>query len=222
VLFSEQALVPLPDHLDWPEAATLPCAGVTAWNALFDKGRLRAGETVLVMGSGGVSLFALQFARMAGARVIATTGNSDKIPRLKQFGASEVIHYRENPDWEEHVRKWAGGGVDHVIEVGGAGTLAKSVRAVRMGGKIHLIGNLASLDGLTGFNPLPAMMKGITMQGIFVGSREMFEQMARAVAANRIHPVVDRVFPFDAAPEALGHIESGSHFGKVCIHVNAG
>ncbi len=215
----EDGVSPIPEHLSWEEAATLPCTGVTAWNALVDKGRIKSGDSVLIMGTGGVALFALQFAQMAGARIIAISSSNEKLERLRAMGAGDAINYLQNPDWEEAVRKLTGGGVDHVIEVGGAGTLAKSVRATRMGGRIHLIGNLAT-GSQTEFNPLPAMMKGICIQGIFVGSREMFEAMAKAVAAAKMRPVIDRVFPFAEAPDALRHLESRSHFGKVCIRVS--
>ncbi|MBK5292114.1 MAG: NAD(P)-dependent alcohol dehydrogenase [Acidobacteriia bacterium] len=215
----EEGVVAVPDHLSWEEAATLPCTGVTAWNALVDKGRIKSGDSVLIMGTGGVSLFAMQFARMAGARIIATSSSNDKLERLRAMGAGDTINYLENPDWEETVRKLTGGGVDHVIEVGGAGTLSKSVRAARMGGHIYLIGNLAAA-GQIEFNPLPAMMKGICIQGIFVGSREMFEEMAKAIAVQKMRPVIDRVFPFAQAPDALRHLESRGHFGKICIRVS--
>ena len=220
VVLHEEGVTRIPDHLSWEEAATLPCTGVTAWHALMVRGKLKCEETVLTMGTGGVSLFALQFARMAGARVIATSSKEEKLERLRQMGAAETINYVATPDWEETVRKMTGGGVDHVVEVGGAGTLPKSVRAARMGGHIHLIGNLATVGGPTEFNPLPAMMKGITIHGIFVGSREMFEEMARAVEIHSMKPLVDRVFGFEETPAALTHMEGGGHFGKICVRVS--
>jgi len=219
VLLHEEGVSRVPDHLSWEEAATLPCTGVTAWQALMVRGRLKCGETVLTMGTGGVSLYALQLARMAGARVIATSSKEEKLERLRRMGASETINYVATPDWEETVRKLTRGGVDHVVEVGGAGTLPKSVRAARMGGHIHLIGNLATVGDATKFNPLPAMMKGITIHGIFVGSRKMFEELARAVEVHRMKPVVDRVFPFEEAAAALAYMEAGGHFGKICIRL---
>lgn len=215
VLFREEGLVRLPDGFSFEEGATLPCAALTAWNAL-SAGGLTVGDTVLTMGSGGVSVFALQFARAAGARVIATTGTASKMERLKALGAAEVIDYKSTPDWEKRVLQiTANRGVDQVMEVGGAGTLLKSMKAVRTGGCIALIGVLTGNAGEV--NPLPVVMKAIRIQGIFVGSREMFEAMNRAVALHRIRPVIDKVFPLDAAKEAYRHLESGSHFGKVVI-----
>jgi NADPH:quinone reductase-like Zn-dependent oxidoreductase len=216
-LFREGGLVPLPDHLSFEEGATLPCAGVTAWNCLY-KGELTCGDTVLTMGTGGVSLFALQFARAAGARVIATTGSEPKEARLRDLGAYEVINYNNEPEWEKKVVKLTGGiGVDIVIEVGGAGTLLQSIKATRMGGNISLIGVLAGQRGE--MNPLPAVMKGISIHGIYVGSREMFEDMNRTITLHKIRPVIDRVFPFTRASEALHHLQGGSHVGKVVIAI---
>jgi NADPH:quinone reductase-like Zn-dependent oxidoreductase len=215
----ENGVVRPPAHLTDEEASTLPCAAVTAWHGLVLAGRLRAGETVLVQGTGGVSLFALQFARLSGGRVIATSSSDQKLERARQLGASDGINYRTTPDWEERVRELTGGlGVDHVVEVGGAGTLAKSLRAVRMGGHISLIGILAGGSGQV--NPMPILMKNVRVQGIFVGSREMFEAMNRAIALHQLRPVVDRIFPFAEVREALLYVESGSHFGKVCIRVS--
>lgn len=214
VAFPESALVPVPEHLSFEQAATLPCAALTAWHALVEKGRVRSGETVLILGSGGVSIFALQFAKMAGARVIATSSSDAKIERLRELGTDETINYKTTPDWEEAVRKMSGGGVDHVIEVGGAGTFNKSLRAVRMGGRVSLIGSLAAGGDV---NLTMALMKSVTVQGIFVGSREMFERMNRAIALHAMHPVVDQVFPMEQASEALLYMESGRHFGKICV-----
>jgi NADPH:quinone reductase-like Zn-dependent oxidoreductase len=170
-----------------------------------------------VQGTGGVSLFALQFARLAGARVIATSSRNDKLERVREMGASDGINYKDTPDWDVKVRALTGGiGVDHVVEVGGAGTLGKSLRAVRMGGRISLIG---VLSGAGDINFLPILMKNVQVQGIFVGSRAMFEAMNRAITLHQLHPVVDRVFAFDQASEALNYLESGAHFGKVVIRV---
>jgi len=216
-LFREGGLVPLPEHLSFEEGATLPCAGVTAWNCLYKAG-LTSGDTVLTMGTGGVSLFALQFARAAGARVIATTGTAAKEGRLRELGASDVINYKAVPDWEKQVLKLTGGsGVDIVIEVGGAGTLLQSIKATRMGGNISLIGVLTGQRGE--MNPLPAVMKGVSIHGIYVGSREMFEDMNRTITLHKIKPVIDRVFPFGEAREALHYLESGAHSGKVVIAI---
>ncbi len=214
----ESAVVPVPEHLSYEEAATLPCAAVTAWNALVPVGHVAAGETVLIQGTGGVSIFGLQFARLSGARVIATTGSESKVDRLKQLGASEVINYKTTPDWERRVLELTGGeGVDHILDVGGAGTLGRALQAVRAGGFITVIGLLTGMGGQ--INPLGILFKAANVVGIRVGSREMFEDMNRAIAANQLRPVIDRVFQFDEAPAALEHLASGKHFGKVCIRV---
>ena len=213
----EGALVPIPAHLSFEEAATLPCAAVTAWNALVETGGVKPGESVLIQGTGGVSLFALQFARLAGARVIATSSSDQKLARARDLGASDGINYQSTPDWDRRVRELtAGQGVDFIVEVGGAGTLPKSTRAVRLGGTIALIG---VLSGGGEFNPISVLMKHIRLQGIFVGSRRMLESMIRAIESSQLHPVIDRVFPFDQAVAALKHLESGAHFGKVVIAV---
>lgn len=219
VALNQDGLVSIPAHLSYEEASTLPCAAITAWNALLEGG-LTAGETVLVLGTGGVSLFALQFAKLAGARVIVTSSSDAKLERAKQLGACDGINYRTTPDWDKRVRELTGGrGVDHVVEVGGAGTLPQSLRAVRVGGRIPLIGVLAGQAGEC--NPLPAVMKNITIQGIFCGSRSMFEAMNRAIALHQLRPVIDRVFAFEDAVDALKYLESGAHFGKIVIRINA-
>jgi NADPH:quinone reductase-like Zn-dependent oxidoreductase len=194
----------------------LPCAGVTAWHALVSEGCIKSGDTVLVQGTGGVSIFALQFARLAGARVIATSSSDAKLERARSLGASDGINYKTTADWDDRVRELTGGvGVDHVVEVGGAGTLQRSFRAVRLGGCISLIGVLSGNSGQV--NPLPILMKNIRVQGIYVGSREMFEAMNRAIALHQLRPVIDRAFRFDQIKEALRHLESGAHFGKIAI-----
>ncbi|MHB1572189.1 MAG: zinc-dependent alcohol dehydrogenase family protein [Solirubrobacteraceae bacterium] len=214
----EEGLVAIPDHLGFEEAATLPCAAVTAWHALVTEGRIQPGDSVLVQGTGGVSLFALQFARLAGARVLITSSSNEKLERARKLGASECINYKEVPEWGDKVRELTGGrGVDLVVEVGGAGTLGQSLRAVRMGGQISLIG---VLSGVTQANPMPILMKNVRVQGIFVGSREMFEAMNRAIILHQLRPVVDRVFPFAEAVEAFRYMESAAHFGKICIRTN--
>jgi len=215
VVLSEDGLVHVPAHLTDEEAATLPCAAVTAWNGLVTSGGIKAGDTVLVQGTGGVSLFALQFAKMHGARVIATSSSDAKLERVRALGADETINYKTTADWGRAAKKLTGGvGVDHVVEVGGAGTLAQSLQAVRAGGHIALIGVLASgsID-----NPIPILLRNIRVQGIFVGSRVMFEDMNRAISLHKMKPVVDRVFPFEQYPDALRHMESGAHFGKVVL-----
>ncbi len=216
VLLHENGLVHIPAHLSFEEGATLPCAAVTAWHALITEGQLKPGDTVVTLGSGGVSLFALQFARLAGARVICTSSSDEKLARLCGLGASDGINYKTTPDWDKRVRELTRVGADHIVEVGGAGTLPKSLKAVRMGGRISLIGNVA---GAGEVNPLPLLMKNVRMQGIFVGSREMFEAMNRAISAAQTRPVIDRVFPFEEAREAMHYMEHGAHFGKICIRV---
>ena len=213
MLFSADGVVRVPDHLSFEEAATLPCAAVTAWHALVECGQVKAGEVVLVQGSGGVSLFALQFAKMHGARVIATSSSDAKLARLKQLGAAELINYKTTPEWGKRAAEL--GGVDHVVEVGGAGTMGESLRAVRHGGHIALIGILTG-GGLS-FNPIPVLMKGVRVQGIFVGSREMFESMNAAIAVTGLKPVIDRVFEFGDFAQALRHMQGAAHFGKIVV-----
>jgi NADPH:quinone reductase-like Zn-dependent oxidoreductase len=216
-VFPEDGLVRIPDHLTFDEASTLPCAGVTAWHALMVGSPVVPGESVLVQGTGGVSLFALQFARLAGARVIATSSQDVKLDRARALGASDGINYRTTPDWDSEVRELTGGrGVDRIVEVGGAETLARSLRAVRMGGRISLIG---VLGGAGDVNFVPVLMKNVQVQGIYVGSVAMFEAMNRAITSHRLRPIVDRVFEFDQAIEALKYLESGAHFGKVVIRI---
>jgi NADPH:quinone reductase-like Zn-dependent oxidoreductase len=202
-VLSEEALVPMPSHLSFEEAATLPCAAVTAWVALTGHRRVTSGDTVLTLGSGGVSVFALQFARILGARVIATTSSTEKAERLKALGASDVVNYRETPDWDEKVRELTNGrGVDCVVEIGGPGTIAMSLKALGVGGHISLIGASLSLSD-TGLDPLLLTGRGISVGAISVGSRADFEAMHRAIAMHRLHPVIDRTFPFAAAKDAL-------------------
>lgn len=216
VVLDAEGVTPVPSHLSDEEAATLPCAALTAWHALITEGQLQPGDTVLIQGTGGVSLFALQFARLAGARVIATSSSDVKLERVRQLGASDGINYRTMPEWDEKVRQLTVVGVDHVVEVGGAGTLPRSFKAVRPGGRISLIG---ILSGAGEVNPIPVLMKNIRLQGIFVGSRTMFEAMNRAISLHQVRPVIDRTFPWTEVGAALRHLESGSHFGKVCLKV---
>lgn len=217
VLLHEDGVVTLPKQLSDEEAATLPCAALTAWNALVSHGQLKAGDSVLVQGTGGVSIFALQFAHLMGARVIATSSSNAKLERVKKMGASDGINYKETPAWEEKVRELTGGyGVDHIVEVGGAGTFNQSMKCIKSGGTVSLIGVLA---GKGEPNLLPVLMKGVRVQGIFVGNREMFEAMNRAIELNQLRPVVDRVFDFKDIQAAFKHMESGAHFGKVCVRI---
>lgn len=217
VVLNDHGVVKFPDHLSYEEAATLPCAALTAWNALttdFDP----AGKTLLVQGTGGVSVFALQFATALGAKVLITSGSDDKLARALGIWATAGVNYKQTPDWDKWAKQQTNGvGVDLVVEVGGAGTLERSVRATRPGGKIALIGVLA---GGGGFDPLGMMMKGITLRGIFCGSRAMFERMNSAVEKYAIKPVVDRVFSFDQFREAFRHLEVAGHFGKVVIRLS--
>lgn len=214
VVLGEQGVVYAPDRLTFEEAATLPCAAVTAWNALLGAG-CGPGKTVLLLGTGGVSIFALQFAKALGARVLITSSHDEKLARAQALGAEAGLNYKTHPDWEKWVREQCGGvGADIVIEVGGAGTLDRSIKAVRIGGHIALIGVLA---GGNAFNPMPILMKAVRIQGVFVGSRAMFVDMDRLIVGEGVTPVVDRVFPFAEAAAALHYLESGSHFGKVVL-----
>lgn len=217
-LLHESALVHIPEHLSYEEAATLPCAAVTAWNALFPVGHVAAGDTVVIQGTGGVSIFGLQFARLSGARVIATTGSENKMARLRELGAAEVINYKTMPEWDKRVMELTGGvGADHILDVGGAGTLVRALQAIAPGGFITVIGLLTGMGGE--INPLGILFRAAHVVGIRVGSREMFEDMNRAITVNRMRPVIDRVFQFDEAAAALDYLVSGKHFGKVCIRV---
>jgi NADPH:quinone reductase-like Zn-dependent oxidoreductase len=215
VVLHEEGVVRIPPHLSFEEAATLPCAALTSWHSLFFRGRLIAGETVLTLGTGGVSLFSVQFARIAGARPIVTSGSVEKIARLKEMGVTDVVNYRTTPDWDRTVLELTGGaGVDHVLELGGSGTFAKSLSALRMGGSVYMIGNLAEKAEV---NPQRILAKRANVYGIQVGSREMFEAMNRAIAQAHLHPVIDKVFDFGHARAAYDYLESRSHFGKVVI-----
>lgn len=216
-VFNEEALVPVPPHLSFEEAATLPCAAVTAWVALTGHRQVTAGDTVLTLGSGGVSVFALQFARLLGARVIATTSSPAKAERLKALGASDVINYRDTPDWDIAVRALTDGrGVDCVVEIGGPGTLAQSLKALAVAGHVSLIGSSLSPSG-TMLDPSLLSGRGISVGAISVGSRADFEAMNRAIALHRLRPVIDRSFPFAEARDAYRHFEGRGHFGKVVI-----
>lgn len=216
-VFSEEAIARAPEHLSFEEAATLPCAALTAWNALVVSGRVKEGDSVLTLGTGGVSIFAIQFAKLFGARVIATSSSDEKLARVTELGADHTINYRTVEDWDKAVMDLTGGrGVDHVIEVGGTGTLTRSVKAVRIGGHIALIG---ALDMAGEFNPIPIFMKGIRVQGIFVGSRAMFEDMNLMIESSELKPVIDSVYEFEDAREALLHMSEASHFGKIVVSV---
>jgi len=216
MVLSEQGVARVPEHLTDREVATLPCAGLTAWRALVVEGDLKAGDTVLVQGTGGVSIFALQFAKAHGAEVIVTSSSDAKLERAKRLGADHLINYATNPAWSKPVHELTGGrGVDHVIEVGGANTLAESLRSVRLGGHISLIG---VLSGYVQELSIPEMFRtNARIQGVTVGNRDHFEDMCRAIAVNRIHPVVDRGFALAEARDAFRLMEAGGHFGKIVV-----
>ncbi len=215
-VLEEDGVVKLPHHLSFEEGATLPCAGVTAWHALVEIGAIRAGDVVLVQGSGGVSIFALQFARMFGARVIATSSSAAKAERLKKMGAEAVIDYRATPDWDKEALRLTGGrGVDITVEVGGAGTLPRSFLATRLGGRIAVIGLLTGAGAQV--DPMPILRRNLRVQGLYVGNKHMFEAMNRAIEAGGLKPVIDKVFPFAQAKEAYRHLKSQQHFGKIVI-----
>jgi NADPH:quinone reductase-like Zn-dependent oxidoreductase len=214
----QRGFVHIPEALSFEEGATLPCAALTAWNALFEHGDLRPGHTVLIQGTGGVSIFALQLAVGAGARVIATSGSEAKLERLRQLGAVCVINYREQPEWSRTVLEFTGGrGVDQVIETGGAATLDQSIRSAAVGGLISVIGQLTGATGT--FDTLPVLRKALRLQGIVVGSVEMLERMNGTIEALGIRPVIDRTFEMQEIVPALKYLESGRHVGKVVVRV---
>ena len=218
MIVSEQGLVHVPEHLTDEEASALPCAAVTAWSAVAVHGELIAGQTVLVLGTGGVSLFALQFARTLGARVIVTSSSDEKLARARELGAWQTINYASTPDWARQVKRMTDGeGVDLVVEIGGAGTLKNSLAAVRFGGRVSLVGNLAG--GIAELNVIPIFMRQVRVQGMLVGDREGFESMNRAIEAHQLRPVIDRSFPLEQTREALEWMAGGKHFGKICVRI---
>jgi len=216
VTLPEDGLVDFPSHLSFEEAATLPCAGLTAWRGLVTQGQMQSGDHVLLQGTGGVSIFGLQFAQAAGAKAIVTSSSDAKLERARQLGAAATLNYRQQPEWAEPVRALTGGvGVHHVLEVGGAGTLKKSLAALAAGGHIAIIGGLA---GFGGDIPAASLIgRAARISGIFVGSKADFMQMNAFISEYRIRPVVDRVFNFDEADSAYVFMDSGSHFGKIVI-----
>ena len=219
VTLSENGVVPLPDYLSYEEGASLPCAAVTAWNGLVEQGHLTAGETVLLLGTGGVSMFALQIAKMFGAKTILTSSSNEKLARAKSLGADETVNYKTTPNWEKVVWNLTGKrGADQIVEVGGPGTLEKSLQAAKHGGKIAQIGVLA--DPGAKISPLPILGKSLHLNGIYVGSRSMFARMLTAFTVNQTHPVIDRVFPFAEAQAAYAYLQSGAHFGKIVVTVD--
>ena len=212
--FTEDALVSVPAHLDFAEAATLPSAGITAWRAVVADGGLVPGQTVLTLGSGGVSTFALQFAALGGARVIATSGSDEKLERLTALGAADTINYRTTPEWGAEVVSRTAGGVDHVVDVGGAGTIGQSIAAARMGGQVSVVGVLTHGAGL---DPVMVLLKQLTLRGLTNAGRDTFEEMNRAIGQHGLRPVIDRRFGFDEVVQAYKHLESGAHVGKVVL-----
>lgn len=215
----EHALLPIPQHLSYEEAATSPVAGVTAWTSLFSRGRLKTGATVLTLGTGGVSIFALQLSIAAGARVIITSSSDDKLEHARQLGAWETVNYKTTPDWDKEVwRLTQKRGVEHVIEVGGPGTLDKSIACVAGSGQIALIGVLTGFGPPTG-SLFPLMARNARIDGIYAGSRADFEAFNAFLETHQLHPVIDRVFPFEEAQAAFAYLASGAHFGKVVIRI---
>jgi NADPH:quinone reductase-like Zn-dependent oxidoreductase len=213
VVLEEQGTVKLPANLSVQEGATLPCAGVTAWHAVVEYGWTKAGNIVLVQGTGGVSIFALQFSHALGAEVVATSSSDEKLAQAKKLGATHLVNYKTTPEWDKRAVELTGGGVDLVVEVGGAGTFPRSLGAIKPGGKVGMIGVLTAGES----NPLLILAKRANVQGIGVGSTQMFEAMNRAIAANGIKPVIDKVFPFADAKAAYQHLQSAKHVGKVVI-----
>lgn len=218
VVLREDGVVPVSEDLSYEEAATLPCAGVTAWNAVTEVGNVKAGDVVLIQGTGGVSIFALQFANLLGARVLGTSSSDAKLERAQKLGLDGGVNYRQRPDWDGWVMEQTGGrGVDLVVEVGGAGTFMRSIGAVRIGGRLAQIGVLS--ESSEGIVIAKLLHKQVRLRGIYVGSRAHFEKMNRAIAQHRLKPVVDEVFSFHDAPVALRRMETGSHFGKLVVRV---
>jgi NADPH:quinone reductase-like Zn-dependent oxidoreductase len=217
-LFDPKGLLRVPDHLSYEEAATLPCAGVTAWNALFHGRQLKPGETVVTLGTGGVSIFTLQLAKLAGVRVILTSSSEKKLAHAQALGADEIINYKLEPNWEKRVLELTGGlGADKVVDLAGVGTLPHSYLAVGPGGEVLVIGVLSRPEG--DLSPYPLMMKGATLRGIFVGGREHFEGLMKAVVVNRVKPIIDKTFDFESAQSAYTYLKSAQHFGKVVITI---
>lgn len=218
VVVSGESVVRAPSHLSDAEASTLPCAMLTAWSALVVQGGVTAGDTVLLEGTGGVSICALQIAKMLGARAIVTSSSDAKLERAKSLGADHVINYAKTPGWGREAKKLTGDrGVDHVVEVGGAGTIGEALKAVRPGGTISIIGVLSGGDST--MNLLPVLMQNIRLQGVFVGHKESFEQMNRALELSKARPVVDREIPFEEARSAFELMASGGHFGKIVMSI---
>jgi NADPH:quinone reductase-like Zn-dependent oxidoreductase len=215
-VFDRTGLLRIPEHLSYQEGATLPCAGLTAWNALVPTTHVQAGDTVLLLGTGGVSIFGLQFAKLHGARVIVTSSSDEKLARAKALGADETINYKTTPEWDKEVLRLTNGkGADIVLEVGGGETFARSMNSTRASGQIAVIG---VLTGVVGTVPVGLIgIQTLSVRGIFVGSVAMFEDMNRAIISNQLRPVIDRVFTFEQSVDALRYMQSAQHFGKIVI-----
>lgn len=215
-VFSQEGVSKVPDFLTDHQVATLPCAALTAWRALFEDARLEPGDTVVLQGTGGVSIFGLQFAKAAGYRTVITSSSDEKLERAKALGADHLVNYKTTPDWAGVVRAVTGKvGADFVMEVGGAGTIQQSLKAIRIGGHIAIIGVVAG--GTEGMNPAALVGNSARLQGVSVGSRDMFEAMCRAIELHRISPVVDKVFPWTEAASAFKAMQGGEHFGKIVL-----
>ncbi|MHB8302546.1 MAG: zinc-dependent alcohol dehydrogenase family protein [Acidobacteriaceae bacterium] len=218
VVLPERGVIHFPEYLSYEEASTLPCAALTAWNALMEVAAIKPGDTVLIQGTGGVSIFALQFAKLAGARVLGTSGSDEKLARAKQLGLDEGLNYRQHPDWAAWVKdQTRGEGADAIVEVGGSGTFSESIKAVRLGGTIAQIGVLSGIEDKLSL--IPILMRQINITGINVGSRTMFTAMNRALEVSRMKPAIGRVFPFVDAVAAYRFLEAGEHLGKVVISI---
>ena len=216
MVVGEEGLAKAPEYLTNEEAATLPCAALTAWSALVTEGDVKAGDTILLQGTGGVSLFALQFSKLLGAKVIIISSSDDKLEKAAALGADEGINYKNTPEWGKAVKKLTGGkGVDHIIEVGGEKTLPQSLRVIRPGGTISMIGVLSGIN--MGVSLGLIVTRKVRLQGITVGHRDSFEAMTRAMSQHQIKPAVDRVFPFEELKEAMEYLQQEKHFGKICI-----
>ena len=214
--FPQDSVSKVPEELTDLEASTLPCAALTAWSALVEEGKLQPGESVLIQGTGGVSLFALQFAKICGARCILISGSNKKMKRAQELGADEVLNYQDLPEWGKRVRDFSGGeGVDHIVEVGGPETLPQSLRAIRPGGTISMIGVLSGSEMKAQLGLI--VTRQIRLQGITVGHRDGFETMASAINAVGMKPIVDQVYPFTSLPEAMHSLSEAKHFGKICL-----
>ena len=219
VIGHEDGFVKFPEHLSYEEAATLPCAGVTAWNALIVRGQLKPGKTVVILGTGGVALFGLQLAKISGAKVIMLSSSDEKLQKAKQMGADELINYKLNPNWEKLVlEKTAQVGADLILELGGLGTLPRSMAATKINGRISMVGVLTGTEGQV--DPMPILRKTLSVNGIYVGSKDMQIQLHRSLEVNKIHPVIDRIFPMEKVREAYAYMQSGKHFGKIVIQLD--